>query len=244
MTVVSVSCFLAGGGDSPDGWTGVKLFLLVKVTASDGSIGWGEAYVLNGREAAVGALLESLGAAYLGLPTSAAASIPMPPSAPSSWRLGTLTGKCLNAAPLYSLLGGALGQRIPLYANLWSDKYPGLDAIIARNQEHVAAGFHALKLYPFAFSGLKEGEALMAKVREAIGLMVDLNGLDVAHEALRAARRFEAYDLFWFKEPSPPTPWRVWPRFAASAGSASSPANAMAVKPSSATSWSVAPPTC
>ncbi len=219
MKLAAVSCFIAGGGESPDGWTGLKPFLLVKVTAEDGAEGWGEAYVLGGRTRAVAALIRALGAAYQGRP-----------SRPRTFRefavrnfgdkrggidfyaavsaielaLWDMVAKRLGA-PLHVLLGGALRERIPLYANLWSDKSPGIDAVVARCREHAAAGFRALKLYPFSLSGLEEGEALLAKVREALGpeiaLMVDLNGLDDPFEALAAARRFQPYNLFWFEEP-------------------------------------------
>ncbi len=219
MALESVACFQGGGGDSPCGWTVIKQFLLVRVSDREGRTGWAEAYVLGGREPAVAALVEALADAYRGQPASPRAFREFALKSFGSMHGGIdfyaavsaleialwdLTGKRLDA-PLHRLLGGALRQIIPLYANLWSNKAPPLEAIVERCREHVAAGFRALKLYPLTLSGLDEGEALLAKVREAVGpqvrLMVDLYCLDDPQEALRVARRLQPYDLFWFEEP-------------------------------------------
>ncbi len=219
MDLASVSCYLAGGGDSADGWSGVKSFLLVKATAEDGTIGWGEAYVLSGRTKAVGALIQAMGGGYRRRSASPRAFRDFALSEFGDFRGGIdfyaavsaielalwdMTGRRLKA-PLHELLGGALRQRIPLYANVYSTKGPDADAIVKRCQEHVAAGFRALKLYPLAMGTLDEGEMLLERLREvldpSVELMVDLNGLADPHEAMIAARRFKQYGLFWFEEP-------------------------------------------
>lgn len=219
MTISRVRCFSAGGGDSPDGWTSVKPFLLVKVEAADGQAGWGEAYSLSGRGPAVAALTAAMGEALTGTP-----------AAPRAFRraavadfggghggldfyaavsaielaLWDLEGKRLGL-PVHRLLGGPLRRRIPLYANLWSDREPSAEAMAARAQAMTAEGFRAIKAYPVTAAGPDAAEACLARIRSAVGretaIMVDLYGLEDAHLALQLGRRFAAYDLFWFEEP-------------------------------------------
>ncbi|MEQ8653113.1 MAG: mandelate racemase/muconate lactonizing enzyme family protein [Kiloniellales bacterium] len=219
MDLASVSCFLAGGGDSPDGWTAIKPILLVKVTAEDGTIGWGEAYVLTGRTKAVGALIQALGGGFRGRPATPRAFREFAFREFGDRRGGIdffaalsaielalwdLLGRQLEA-PVHRLLGGALRERIPLYANVWSTKEPSPEAIVARCREHVAAGFHALKLYPAELPSLDDAEMLLERLREVLDptvtLMVDVNGLEDPQEALLMARRFRSYDIYWLEEP-------------------------------------------
>ncbi len=219
MTVRKVEVFGAGGGLSPDGWSSVKRFLLVKVVAADGLAGWGEAYVLTGRERAVAEMIRSLGEAILGMVAS-----PRAFRAHAITELGSknggidyyaavsaielalwdITGKRCNA-PLHQLLGGALRERIPLYANIYSDRAPDAEAMAERARAMVAAGFRAVKIYPEPEKGLDIAEDRLAKVRAAVGrevdIMIDLYVLDDPYLALQAARRFAPYAPFWFEEP-------------------------------------------
>lgn len=219
MILASVSCFLAGGGDSPDGWTGIKPILLVKATAEDGTIGWGEAYVLTGRTKAVGALIQALGGGFRGRPATPRAFREFAIRDFGDKRGGIDFYAALSAielalwdmlgrrleTPVHALLGGAVRERIPLYANLWSTKEPQAEAIVARCREHVAAGYQALKLYPAEMSNVDEAEMLLERLREVLDpfvlLMVDLNGLDDPQDALFMARRFRPYDIYWLEEP-------------------------------------------
>jgi galactonate dehydratase len=118
--------------------------------------------------------------------------------------LWDLAGK-LAGAPVHQLLGGALHERIPLYANLWREPSGSIEALVARAAAMQQAGFAFIKIYPLQFPGLDQAEACVRAVRSAVGpdlgIMIDLNALDDPHLALAAARRFEPYDPFWFEEP-------------------------------------------
>ncbi len=219
MNLASVSCFLAGGGDSPDGWTAIKPILLVKATAEDGTIGWGEAYVLTGRTKAVGALVQAMGGGFRGRPATPRVFRDFAIREFGDKRGGIDFYAALSAVelalwdmlgrrlktPVHNLLGGALRERIPLYANVWSTKEPNPEAVVARCREHVAAGFSALKLYPAELPSLDEAEMLLERLREvldpAVLLMVDLNGLEDPQQALLMARRFRPYEIYWLEEP-------------------------------------------
>jgi len=219
VTLASVEAFFSGGGESADGWTGLKRFLLVRTVDRAGLAGWGEAYVLSGREAAVAAMVRSLGEAYAGRPAT-----PRPfrhwairdfggkhggidfYAAVSALELALwdLAGKRLGV-PVYRLLGGAVRERIAIYANIWSDRRPSAEAMAARATESVAAGFRAIKVYPMRGGDLGEAEACLAAIRAAVGpsvsIMVDVHCMDDAHLALQAGRRFAAYDPFWYEKP-------------------------------------------
>ena len=220
MKIVSVTTYLLGAQDSPDGWTSVKPFLFVKLATDAGVEGWGEAYVLAGRERAVEQIALALGESLTGKPAAG------PRAFRSEALLGfadkrtgidffcalsalelalwDLAGKQLGA-PLHQVLGGALRDRIPLYVNVWSDRNPTIEQVVARCEQMRRQGHTAVKIYPLQFAGLDRAEACLRQVREALGpeaeILIDLNALDDPHLALQAALRFEAYDPFWFEEP-------------------------------------------
>ena len=218
MTVRGVEVFGAGGGLSPDGWSSVKRFVLVKLVAADGTVGWGEAYVLSGRDQAVAQMILYLGKAILGTPASPRAFRALATgdlgsknggidysAAVSAIELALwdIAGKRCNA-PLHQLLGGALRDQIPLYANIYSDQEPNAEAMAERAQAMVAAGYRAVKIYPEPERGLDLAEQRLAKVRAAVGpeidIMIDLYVLSEPYLALQAARRFAPYNPFWFEE--------------------------------------------
>jgi len=133
--------------------------------------------------------------------------------------LWDLAGKALGQ-PVHALLGGAIRERIPLYANL-SQATPSRspDDLAATAARAVADGFRAVKIYPFPQAGevvpnrgvaLTRGEIALAEdrvrsVREAIGPEVALH-TDWAWalspgDAASVAERLRPYDLFWIEEP-------------------------------------------
>lgn len=220
MKITRVRSYLTAASESPDGWSGVKPFLFVKLETDSGLEGWGEAYALAGRERGIEQIMLSLGETLSGR------DLPGPRAfrdfavcgfadkrtgidfycALSALELALwdLQGKRLGA-PLYHLLGGALRETIPLYVNSWSDRAPSLEMLIARIQKLRGDGFRAIKIYPMEFEGLDGAEDCVRQIRAAVGrdvdLMIDLNALDDPNLALQAARRFEAFDPFWFEEP-------------------------------------------
>lgn len=220
MKIKEIKTYLTTSVLSADGWTDVKPFLFVKVEAGSGLTGWGEAYALAGRERAIEQTILSL----------ADALVDHEIAGPRSFRSGAvlgfadkrtgidfycalsalelalwdLLGKELGA-PVHQLLGGALRERIPLYVNTWSTLSPSMEQVVDRCRYLKDAGYKAVKIYPMQFPSLDQAEESVRRIREALGpetdIMIDLNALDDPHLALMAARRFEAYDPFWFEEP-------------------------------------------
>lgn len=108
--------------------------------------------------------------------------------------------------PLWQLLGGAVVDRVPAYANAAHDLPAEL--LAERAATYVARGFRAVKIRGSA-SVVTPAEATrrVAAVREAIGpevrLMVDVNGTWDAETAVRMLREWEEFDLCWLEEPVP-----------------------------------------
>ncbi len=136
--------------------------------------------------------------------------------------LWDLAGKALDV-PVHTLFGGAVRNRIPLYANINRSTEPrtpeGFAAMAARA---VAAGFGAVKLAPFDAMPadlsrardvtplIEQGIASAAAVRKAIGpgraLLIDAHSRFHLDEGLALARRLEPLDLYWLEEVTPADP--------------------------------------
>lgn len=132
--------------------------------------------------------------------------------------LWDICGKYLKV-PLYCLFGGRVRDRVRTYANIgYASRGNSPEALAEAAGKAAHDGFDAIKLYPFGVrptSGydaaaerrwLAEGVERVRAVREAVGPDVDLL-VDLMHqfadvtEALKAARLFEPYDLFWIEDP-------------------------------------------
>jgi galactonate dehydratase len=122
--------------------------------------------------------------------------------------------------PIHALLGGALRDRIRLYANINRhviDRSP--DGFARAARAAVGEGFTAIKLAPFDElrqadhtrtgpaaawrRGIERVEAVRAAIGEEIELAVDCHGRMEASEAIQVARALAHLDLFWYEEPVP-----------------------------------------
>lgn len=125
-----------------------------------------------------------------------------------------IKGKALGV-PVWQLLGGAVTDRIPAYANGWytTERTPEAYAEAARGV--VARGYRALKIDPFGTGHyeLSHAEtmrtvALIEAVREAIGpdteLMLEMHGRFSPATAVRLAHELAPYRPAWLEEPVPP----------------------------------------
>lgn len=121
-------------------------------------------------------------------------------------------------APIHQLLGGALRQRIRLYANINRHVRERTPEGFARAAaQAVAEGFTAIKLAPFDELNTRDhirtgpqaawrpGVERVRAVRRAIGaeieLAVDCHGRMEASEAQVVARELADCNLFWYEEP-------------------------------------------
>jgi galactonate dehydratase len=122
--------------------------------------------------------------------------------------------------PIYALFGGALRDRLRLYANVnrhVTDRSPEGFARAAR--QAVDEGFTAVKLAPFDEvrardhvrtgpkaawrTGVERVEAVRAAIGDEIDLMVDCHGRFEPSEAIQVARELGPSNLLWLEEAVP-----------------------------------------
>jgi galactonate dehydratase len=142
--------------------------------------------------------------------------------------LWDIKGKMLGK-PIYELLGGPTRQKVRLYTHL-AGNTP--QALAEEAAACVAAGFTAVRLYPFGDFGtgeaaqgrglenmsytamLRNAEARVAAVREAVGpdvdVMIDVVNRLTPAEAIAVGRVLEPYRLFFFEDPIEPEKMGAW----------------------------------
>ena len=220
MKITRVTPFLLAPQPSSDGWSQGQIVILVKLETACGLIGWGEAYALDKRQRAQVEIIKALGEELVQMTDATPRGFlhligaTMSDKHPSidyaaavsalEIALWDLMGKSLGQ-PLHAVLGGALTDRIPLYANAWDSPVQSAEAVAERCARLRSEGYHAVKIYPLRRATFAEAEACVRLTRDAIGPEADLM-LDFAVQkdhvlSLRAARAFEAYDPYWIEEP-------------------------------------------
>lgn len=220
MKIKTVTPFLVAPKPSADGWSRGRLVIFVKLETETGLVGWGEAYALDHRQRAIREILLSLGAALMQMDDATPRGFlhkiakPMDSKHPGidyasavsaiEIALWDLLGKS-TGLPLHALLGGALIDKVPLYANAWDQQVQSPQAVADRCAMMCAQGYRAVKIYPLRRDTLAEAEACVRLTREAVGPDVDIL-LDFAvqndlRHAQRAARLFAPYAPYWIEEP-------------------------------------------
>lgn len=194
--------------------------LLLKLETASGLVGWGEAYALPHRQRAIRQIILALGEGLMQMPHASPRGFLHHVAAPMTSKhpgidyasavsaieiaLWDLAGKAAGL-PVHALLGGAIRDHVPLYANAWDNPTQSPEAIAERCAMMHAQGYRAVKIYPLRQSTLDQAEACVRLTREAIGPEADLM-LDFAIEpdprrALQAARLVEPYAPYWIEEP-------------------------------------------
>jgi D-galactarolactone cycloisomerase len=192
----------------------------VRVTADDGTYGWGEGYgparvVRAGVEAlaplVVGADALSSGVVWQEMHRRfldyARRGVLVASISAVDVAMWDLKGKLLGA-PVSALLGGAHSETCPVYATgMYFTEGEDLPRRLAREAAGYAErGFGAVKM-KVGFS-IEQDVANVRAVREGVGpdvgLMVDANHAYSRAEARRLAGRLEEFDVAWFEEPLSP----------------------------------------
>ncbi|MFC3476767.1 galactonate dehydratase [Halobacterium litoreum] len=212
-------------------------WLFLKVTTSDGTVGWGEP-VVEGRARTVETAVEELfdnyllgedptriedhwqamyrGGFYRGGP------ILMSAIAGVDQALWDIKGKQLGA-PVYELLGGPARDRVRVYQWIGGDRPDDVGDAAA---EKVDAGFTALKMNATpelervdSPRAVDEAVERLAAVREAVGddvdIGVDFHGRVSKPMAKRLVAALEPYDPFFVEEPVLPEHNDALPEIAA-----------------------------
>ncbi|TMH06975.1 MAG: mandelate racemase/muconate lactonizing enzyme family protein, partial [Betaproteobacteria bacterium] len=192
---------------------------LIKITASDGTVGWGETYGIVAPQAVVAIVSDVLSPLLIGrepvdIPaiwddlyalmrvrghwggfyTDAIAGVDI-----AMWDLaGKVAGK-----PVVELLGGARRTHIPAYAS--GLPRSTLTERVSLAQELVAQGFRAIKFAAVVSQGVvDEMRALRGTLGPDVALMVDLHWKYTATEAITLIRALEAFDLYFAEAPCAP----------------------------------------
>ena len=121
--------------------------------------------------------------------------------------------------PLWKLLGGS-SRAVRAYAGgIDLELDPG--ALTEQTRCNLQKGFRAIKI-KVGRDKLSEDVERVKAVRDCIGpdmpLMVDANMRWTVEQAIRAARKFSDYDVYWFEEPTIPDDYRGMARIAAEGG--------------------------
>jgi L-alanine-DL-glutamate epimerase-like enolase superfamily enzyme len=193
---------------------------LVKVTADDGTIGWGEVHAPVAPEVAktivdvliapalVGADPRDTAPAWdrmyaLMRPRGHALGFMQEAISGVDIALHDLAGKALDV-PCYALLGGLQQDRVRTYASVLQWLEPQVLAEAA--QRYRDAGFTAMKLKVGQDPQLDREKAVRTRhaVGDAMSLMADANCRYTAAEAVTMARVLEDQGFAWLEEPVPP----------------------------------------
>jgi D-galactarolactone cycloisomerase len=212
------------------GWTTARQYLIVRVAAEDGTVGYGECWgPIAGNQQVVEKIIAPLVVGQDPLATgrlwqevlfklrwSYHSFAPYSALSGIDIALWDLKGK-LMGRPVYELLGGAFRTQVPAYATghyfRRVDRLEEqIDVVRKEAVENLGKGFRRLKLkigLGLLGWGPEADIALMQAMREEVGdeipIMVDANCAYQIPAAMKVGRAAEELDIGWFEEPLPPT---------------------------------------
>ena len=221
MKVTEVECLAVHPG-----WR--KNFVFVRIATDAGIVGWGEAYSQYDRDRAIGAQVEELGRYLIGRDPFrvrhflqiAFDDYAQRRASLEFWcavsgleqALWDVIGKAVGQ-PVHRLLGGAVRDRIRVYANGWSYKMEKAEDYARAAAGVVAQGFTALKLDPLPRpwrtyipkEHVRHSVAVMRAIRDAVGpdvdLLLDLHRRLAPMHAIDLADALAPFEPYWYEEP-------------------------------------------
>jgi D-galactarolactone cycloisomerase len=205
---------------------------LVKITADDGTVGWGEGHAPVGPRATRAVVEDVLAPLLVGEDALAierhwermygsmrlrghVAGYQLEAISGVDIALWDLVGK-LVGLPVYRLLGGPFRCELPTYAS----GVPGatIEERVASAERFIADGYTAVK------ASIGRGDidadvagiaALADAVRGRADLLVDAHGAYAAENALYVGRALEKLGVYWLEDPLPPEDVNGYVRLAA-----------------------------
>jgi len=215
MKITGIKSIMADGGH--------RIVVFVKVeTDQPGLIGWGEAS-LEGKPRAVVGCIEDMEPMLLGQDPLRVEHCWQILYRSGFWRLGVIGLSALSGIdqalwdikgkelgrPVYELLGGRVRDNVRMYTHFGGDTP---EAAARAALDKVERGWTAIKTVPVpitrALDGplvLKQAEALVRAVREAVGdaidILLDLHGRLSPQMAIQYGKLFEPYHPLFLEEP-------------------------------------------
>lgn len=194
---------------------------LVKLTADDGTVGWGEAHAPLGPRATKAVVEDVLGPILLGADPLAidllwermygsmrlrghSTGYQLEAISGVDIALWDLAGKLLGV-PIYRLLGGPYRVELPAYAS----GIPGATIAerVAAARGFIDAGYTAMKLSigrGDIDSDLATAAAVAAAIQGEANLLIDAHGAYTAENALYVGRRLQDLGVYWLEDPLTP----------------------------------------
>lgn len=219
----------------PNDFNNLRHTVLVRVTAADGTEGWGEAIAMwpEACKAVAHLIEDGLAATVIGMDVTEPPTIWQALKRHTWWYgeggLATMAlsaidmaiwdcaGKCTGRS-LSEMLGGAVHEKLPAIASLHVN-HPTLEDSVSTVAGYIASGFRGVKLGFGKKGPSKVGQDpaydvdFVKAIRAGIGpealLMIDIgNGVRWdARTAIWATTRMAEYDISWIEEPLHPDDW-------------------------------------
>ncbi len=214
---------------SPGSATWASNSILLKLTTSDGTVGYGEA-VPTLRVQPVIQSLHEVARVYRGKdPLNMELNIHewhkhdfyLPVSFESTTALSAFDIACWDiagkhfGAPIHQLIGGTFRNSVRVYANGWYDKCVTPEQFGVRAKKVAGMGYTALKFDPFGAhydsidrKGLERAYDRVKAVRDATGgkveLLIEHHGRFNPNSAIAIARKLREFDPLFMEEPVHP----------------------------------------
>lgn len=219
--IESVETFLMG---APGHERSAANWIFVRITAEDGSYGWGEASTQY-KDAAIVAEILDFGKFLKGKDAFQIEHIWTSLHRRVTWTGGPVTMSAISGidlalcdlkakalgVPVYDLFGGKVRDSVPTYANGWFSGAESPEDHHRLASETVGRGWNALKFYPFGgpqvvtLARINRGVALLDAVRGAVGpnveIAADVRGRLDMWSAQRVAKAIEHVNIAWLEEP-------------------------------------------
>jgi galactonate dehydratase len=218
MKIASITSFAVGGP--------LTDLCFAKVVTEDGIVGWGEGS-LPGKCTAVAAAVRELSTLVIGMDALQTERVWQRMVRHSYWKVGPILSSAVSAidmalwdikgkawnAPVHQLLGGALRDRVWLYANIGLSNDPAI--LRDRAAAAMAEGYTAVKFYPLPAVMSLEGPAAYRTViacceavRDEIGIdgvfCLDFHGRCTPNVAVQMEAAVRHTRPYWIEEPTAP----------------------------------------
>lgn len=199
-------------------------WIFVRVTAEDGSYGWGEASTQY-KDAAVEAEILDFAKYLKGKDAFQIEHIWTSLHRRVTWTGGPVTMSAISGidlalcdlkakslgVPVYELFGGKVRDAVPTYANGWMSGAVTPEDHYRLATEAVSHGWNALKFYPLKGpqvvtpQRIRSAVDLVTAVRDAVGpdieVAIDVRGRLDMWSAQHAAKAVEHLNIAWLEEP-------------------------------------------